>query len=315
MRRPIQFWISDRDQQRGIVLVAVLWSIVLLSALAMAASVSFRGLAGVIGIDRDRAQMDGLLSAGLEAGADLLIKSRGEWSPIETRLSLSGGVVQVSLSDERGRIDLNNAPASVLAGLFDVVGTENAEGLARTIVAWRNQHRSATPDAPSSAQPNTMASAAERARRVARANGRQGEVTPAPLFDDIHQLAQIPGIEADDIGRIEPLTTVFGGETVNPLTASKEVLRALPQMTAARIEQLMELRRLPPVDPDQIRQVLGPAAAFTKMPSQPVARIELTATLADGFAAAATAIVVVVPKDSQPYRVLAWTPHPIFAVP
>jgi hypothetical protein len=42
------------DPRRGAILVTVLWSIALLSALAMAASVTFRRFAGVMAVERDR---------------------------------------------------------------------------------------------------------------------------------------------------------------------------------------------------------------------------------------------------------------------
>jgi general secretion pathway protein K len=38
--------------------------------------------------------------------------------------------------------------------------------------------------------------------------------------------------------------------------------------------------------------------------------VELTAALADGYAAAARAFIVLLPQDSQPYRVLVWKPLP-----
>ena len=44
------------DPRSGVILVTVLWSIALLSALAMAASVTFRGFAGVMAVERDRVQ-------------------------------------------------------------------------------------------------------------------------------------------------------------------------------------------------------------------------------------------------------------------
>ena len=46
------------DPRSGVILVTVLWSIALLSALAMAASVTFRGFAGVMAVERDRVQGD-----------------------------------------------------------------------------------------------------------------------------------------------------------------------------------------------------------------------------------------------------------------
>src|SRR5262249_17057229 len=52
------------DSRRGMVLLTVLWTIALLSALAMAAAVSFRGFAGIAAVGRDRVQGDALLTAG-----------------------------------------------------------------------------------------------------------------------------------------------------------------------------------------------------------------------------------------------------------
>src|SRR5271170_6822555 len=60
------------DPRRGVILLTVLWSIALLSALAMAASVTFRGFAGIMAVERDRLQGDALLSAGLETAAGIL---------------------------------------------------------------------------------------------------------------------------------------------------------------------------------------------------------------------------------------------------
>ncbi|HTE94027.1 MAG TPA: hypothetical protein VK678_11030 [Bradyrhizobium sp.] len=76
------------DPRRGVILVTVLWSIALLSALAMAASVTFRGFAGVMAVERDRVQGDALLSAGLETAAGIIdtlgdapLLYRGEGQP------------------------------------------------------------------------------------------------------------------------------------------------------------------------------------------------------------------------------------------
>jgi general secretion pathway protein K len=55
------------DRQRGVVLVTVLWLIALLSALAIAASITFRGFASIVALDRDRVQAEALLTGGIEA--------------------------------------------------------------------------------------------------------------------------------------------------------------------------------------------------------------------------------------------------------
>ena len=71
------------DRRRGVVLVMVLWSIAMLSALAMAASVSFRGFAGIAAIGRDRVQGEALFTAGLEVAASM-VTSSAPFTEIET---------------------------------------------------------------------------------------------------------------------------------------------------------------------------------------------------------------------------------------
>ena len=95
------------DPRRGVILVTVLWSIALLSALAMAAAVSFRGFAGVMAVERDRVQGDALLSAGLETAAGI-IEASGETplAEIERTINLATGSTRLRLNDEGGRIDI-----------------------------------------------------------------------------------------------------------------------------------------------------------------------------------------------------------------
>lgn len=91
------------DPRSGVILVTVLWSIALLSALAMAASVTFRGFAGIMSVERDRVQGEALLSAGLETAASIL-DALGD-APLlenEVKVNLTTGSVQSRLTDEGG---------------------------------------------------------------------------------------------------------------------------------------------------------------------------------------------------------------------
>ena len=128
------------DRRRGAVLVTVLWLIALLSALAMAASVTFRGFAGVVVLDRDRVQAEALLTGGLEAAVHTVdILGDTPLDELETTISLSTGSVHAHLSDEGGRIDIGKAPIEVLASLFRYLGApaEAADTIARAIDEWR----------------------------------------------------------------------------------------------------------------------------------------------------------------------------------
>jgi general secretion pathway protein K len=284
------------DPRRGVILVTVLWSIALLSALAMAASVTFRGFAGVMAVERDRVQGDALLSAGLETAAGV-IDSLGD-APlmnIETSVNLTTGSVRVRLNDEGGRIDIGKAPAIVLAALLRAVGAPEAAAndVAQRIVEQRYPRNKARSDTT----PRSARSAA---------------MTPATSqpFSDVRQLQLVPGMAPDWVAAMTPLATVFGGETVNPLTAPPGVIAALPGVEKGQLDMFLKARRSFPDDVDRLVRMVGPAQQYLAVKPQRVASVELMAELASGYAVAARAVIVVLPQDSQPYRVLVWTQAP-----
>jgi len=273
----------------------VLWSIAMLSALAMAASVSFRGFAGIAAIGRDRVQGEALFTAGLEVAASM-VASSVPFTEIETMVNLSTGAVRARLSDEGGRIDVGRAPAEVLAALLRSVGAPGpqANDAAQRIVQWRNRNNSGSPGAPAPA-----------ANAIAKSLGTDR----GQPFADVLEIAQVPGVAPQWVAAMAPLTTVFGAETVNPLTAPAAVIAALPGVNRGQLETFLAARRASPTD-ERIGAVLGPAQRFLATKREQVVAVELAETLPDGYAAAARAIMVLMPQDSQPYRILVWTPLP-----
>ncbi len=279
------------DPRRGMVLVVVLWTIALCSALAMAASVSFRSFVGIAVVDRDRVQGDALLTAGLEVAAGLAT----DWPnrPLldrETTFDLSTGSVSAQINDEGGRIDLGKAPVDLLAHLLLSVGAPQpqADSVAQTLVKWRSLEE---------AQSNTTGSS-----RAPPAH-KQTE----GFFTDLDQVAGIPGMRPEWVAAIRPLSTVFGAETINPLTAPASVIASIPGVDRDRLAAFLAARRSAPNDVARLTAMLGPGQRFVAAKPQQVVSIELAATLADGYATAAHATIVLLPHDQQPYHVLAWT--------
>ena len=278
--------------RHGVVLLTVLWTVALLTTLALAASLTFRGFASIMVIDRDRAKADGLLTAGLEVAAGL-VSSAGEQPliDVEDTLTLSTGTVRIRLDDQGGRIDIGKAPPEVLAAALRAVGADGADAIAAAIVAWR------TPDGGASKPPPP----ANRAGASAAASDS--------IFTDVAELAQVPGMRPQLVAALAPLVTVFGNQTVNPLTAPAAVLAALPGVDPARLAAFLSARATA-ADPKQIATSLGGAQTFLAVkPAQAVA-VYIAAVTTDGYAANAQAVIVCVPKDRQPYRVLSWTPMP-----
>ena len=67
-------------------------------------------------------------------------------------------------------------------------------------------------------------------------------------------------------------------------------------------------RRSSPADADRLARIVGPAQQYLAAKPQRVAAVELTARLEDGHVAAARAVIVVLAQDTEPYRVLIFTP-------
>src|SRR5205085_2304175 len=167
----------------GAILVAVLWSIALLSALAMAASTTFRGFSGIMALDRDRVRADALLTAGVELAAGIVARLDDlPLAPTDTEVRFSTGKVRLRLTDEGGRIDIGKAPVEVLAALFRAVGAADPGRLADAVVEWRK----------------------------AAASFSEQPLTEQQLFSDVRQLKNVPGVPPGLPAALAPLTTVFG---------------------------------------------------------------------------------------------------------
>ena len=110
------------------------------------------------------------------------------------------------------------------------------------------------------------------------------------------------------LSAIEPLTTVFGSDTINPLTAPPSVIAALPGVERGQVDAFLKMRRSFPADADRLARTVGRAQQYLVVKPQRVASVELMGELSDGYAVAARAVIVVLPQDTEPYRVLVWTP-------
>ncbi len=292
------------DPRSGVILVTVLWSIALLSALAMAASVTFRGFAGVMAVERDRVQGAALLSAGLETAAGI-INTLGD-APLldsEANVSLATGSVRSRLTDEGGRIDVGKAPAEVIAALLRSVGASQAAAsdVAQRIVERRNPG--------SMPRPNVALGSTNSWTGTQQM--RQPSTPEMGLpFSDLRQLQLVPGMRPEWVAGIAPLATVFGSETVNPLTAPPGVIAALPGVAKGQADAFIRARRSSSADVERLVRLIEPARKYLAVKPVRVASVELMAELANGYAAAARSVIVVLPQDSLPYRVLVWTPVP-----
>lgn len=283
---------SNRDRERGVALVLVLWVLALLTVLM----VGFAGDARTeLQLARNQWQ-SAEARAIADYGVAIALLNLLDSAP-ETRwrtdgephlLSYGGGTVAVSIVDEAGKIDLNAAPDALLLGLFRTLGLDEAEAgrLAGAIAQWKRLRRADS--------------------------GGDGQGAPAGSgrrdgpFLAVEELHGVSGVTPELYDRISPFLTVYTHRRqIDPLTAPIEVLRSLPGAKPAEIDAFAAARaRLGPI-PGALPALngVGDLVAHTALHA---VTIRAAARTAAGTEFTREAVVALVNRPDVPYLVLAW---------
>ena len=134
--------------------------------------------------------------------------------------------IEVRITDENGKVDLNQAQAPLLTALLRALGTEQSEAgrLAAAIVDWRDPDLLTQPGG--GAEDSDYASA-----------GRSYGAKDAP-FESVAELEQVLGFTPELYAQIQPLVTVYSSlQQPDPAFASAQVLDAMGMDGARLVEQ------------------------------------------------------------------------------
>jgi general secretion pathway protein K len=291
MKQPVRR--SDSSQQ-GFVLVAVLWLLAALAALATIFSVYLSNSARALALNDATVQAQALVSAGVELAAYRLQLAGEDARPAQGsfRVRLNGAEISVSFVSEAARVDLNAAPKELLGGLLSALGAnedEAREGADR-IIAWRTKPAEET---------------AGNEDALYQAAGRSYPPRQAP-FAHVDELGLVLGLTPALVERALPFVTVFSGASgVDVLNAAPEVIAALPGMTPLILKQFLGDRATLPNDDAAIAAALGGAKANATTQKSQAYRI-LTRIRFPNGRETASEIVIGLRKAEIPYRVLSW---------
>ncbi len=289
---------SPPSRQSGIALIAVLWLVVLLTVVASGFAYSMRGEAlaarNALSLAQARAAADG----AVERMAFELSRPRNiaevwqldgvphVWQDGEARLTATA-------VDESARIDLNAAPEPLLKGLMQNVGGldgDTAQHVVEAIEDWR--------DADDLRRPN----GAEAADYLAA--GRKYGPANAP-FSSVGELQRVLGVTPGAMARIADTLTVYSWQSaINTMTASRDVLLALPNMTPAIVDAYIAQRSdalanklpMPPL----------PQATGFATGASPVWRIHVEATMSDDVTFVRDAVLRPSADPRRPLIALLW---------
>lgn len=186
----------------------VLIACAMMTTVALAASAAFRASTRATSLFTQEVAVEELGRAGVDL-AVATMASLGERGRLrgEAELALDGGRVAIAYASERGRADINTAPAELLEILFEGVGISppQARMAAQAIAAWRGDVAKQTP--------------------AARAG--MADTPVKQRFGSLPELFLTPGMTPELYARIEPLLSPCAGQTINPLIADRAMLATL----------------------------------------------------------------------------------------
>jgi general secretion pathway protein K len=202
---------------RGFALLIVLWAMVLAALIGSELTALGRRETKIAANLRAAATVEAAADGAVNEAIFRLLRNEQGWSADGKphRLAIGQVAVDVAIRDERGKIDLNGAPAPLLAALLAALGLGNsaAQDLAAAIVAWHG-----------GAPMNVTEIVAWQARYRAAGLGYEPPFKP---FETVDELALVLGVTPDLFARLEPHVTVFGAGGVDPNAADPIVLAAL----------------------------------------------------------------------------------------
>jgi len=235
--------VKGKRKKQGSILIAVLWSLFFLATLAVAITMLIAPQLGLAQRLRDRAVLRYLAQAGMQRAilelkldetpdVDALNEpwSRNEEAFKEIELS-DGEYFSVGYSlpdpageeeekhygliDEERKININAAPAEVLARFFEIVGgtsLQDAADIGDAIIDWRD------------ADDEPLTNGAEDAYYEGLPEGypcKNGR------FDVLEELLLVKGITPAVFAKVKDRLTVFGSGPINVNTADGLVLQSL----------------------------------------------------------------------------------------
>lgn len=291
-------------ENRGIALVVVLWTLLLLSLIAASFLALTRGEIGVTRNAVENARAEALADAGVHRAVLGLMRpvSGGGWRVDGTVYGwrFDGVEIRVAVTDEGGKIDLNAAPDNLLQGLF--VSVEVAEDAAAALVDAIVDFRDT-----------------DDLRRLNGAEDREYEAAGLPHgaknrpFESVEELRQVFGMTGALYDRVAPALTVYSRRrTPFRATSPPEVQAALAAMLGAAPEE--------PEDPDGRLEpeeaVPGESDAASvrilrQGPSQARSRVRVYTVHAEGRTVGGAvfvreAVVRMVRNPAEPFRFHAW---------
>ena len=293
-----------RGNQRGMVLVAVLFAVAIMSVVVVAITMLARSGIASQSLEARRLSTELALRSGLEAGKAAIVAIEApkriflDATPV--RLELGDGLVaEVRIRDAAGLADLNRTGLPLLEAILnDSLPAAQASRLMAEVASRR-----------SAAEEKAKAAAAPPA---ARSEGETPAPPPAPVvFVAVDQLlAMATPTAAPELAA--RLTLFNPAGLINPLAAPGEVLSAVPGITPADLADVEAARRTrAPGGGQRLSQLVERLKPFLTLKEPTVFVVEVRLREGPGIIAnsSMSAVVQLAEKGPMAFRTL-WVSGP-----
>ena len=294
--------------QTGIALIIVLWITTLLMLVASSFIYAMRTDVHIVANSLARARLEAVADAAVQRGILEMLKSPqlpNRWTTdgVAQPWSYQGVAVDVSMTDESGKLDINTVSDVLLRGLFLAQGMKDEEVAAVTdaILDWRD------PDSLKRLH------GAEEAEYLAAGYSYK----PAnAAFQSIEELRLVMGMTPELFDKVAPLITIYSRQPgINASIAARGVLRAIPGATDLLVDQYIALREQARAAKTPIPQ-FAPAAPYPSSFANGVVIVRAVATGGEGNEGASfirEAVVMRLATPKRPYTFLRWKEGTVMA--
>lgn len=291
---------SNSQTTRGIALVAVLWAVMLLALMAQSFTTDVRTGTQLTQNLLANAEAQELADAAVEMTIERLLSERTDADrvydgrPYQT--TVGGAVVEISVQDENGKINLNTASAAYLERLIVWAGVpaDSAQTIIDAIGDWRDRD------------------SLRRVNGAEESDYRQANLGYGPknqAFDSVEELRLVLGITPALFAKIKPTLTVYSRQRdVNLRVATPTVLSAIindEAQTKAYLEERSDGANGAPAL-DLPKDFTASSSRNSSSSRNATVTIRATAKTANGATFTREAVVRPVTRRGHPYTILAW---------
>jgi general secretion pathway protein K len=296
IHRPLAGGRRGRGRQRGIALIIVLWTTVLLTVIAGGFAFSMRHEAlatqNAVSVAAARWIANGAVERTVYELAVPRLALNEAWQPNGLAHVWQEGEarIEVTAVDEGAYIDLNTGRDDLLKGLFTKTGgldEVTAMRMVDSIVNWRTE-----------GDQKRIGGAKESDYKSA---GLPYGPANAP-FQAVEEVGMVLGMTPELYTRVSPFLTVNSRQSsANPLTAPREVLLSFPNVTEEMVDEYLARRQealmnhLPPPP--------FPGGGGGRSPAW---RIHATVTMEDGTQFTRKAVIRRTGNLKRPFVALLW---------